>query len=235
MEYGRPPESFATRDSRVAWPSAANTGARACCLTTVRLPRLCDMFLYVLHLLSPAAVIHAECFEAAVPGNLVEAGLCEHQQGAARGFLKPEFDERGRLFRVICFRIDSIRMPGEGKEPFRLHFLHHGLPLDVLVTRMGNVSARNLPRHKWAIQFHSKPLAKLTVVRQRAPDPRNRCRQFDPLLNAVIRVKQPLGCILCWRRKKMQPRGSPCCRTLPTAEHTRVPAPLACGRTKVQN
>ena len=37
-------------------------------------------------------------------------------------FSPPEFDERGHLLRVIYFGIDSIRMPGEGKESFGLHF-----------------------------------------------------------------------------------------------------------------
>ena len=41
------------------------------------------MVLDVLHLLCPTAVIHAECFEAAVFGDLVEAGLREQKQCTA--------------------------------------------------------------------------------------------------------------------------------------------------------
>lgn len=81
------------------------------------------MVVDVLHLLCPTAVIHAECFDAAVAGNLVEAGLREQKQCSARGLLQPEFNERGRFFRVIYFGIYGIRVPGKGKEPFGLHFL----------------------------------------------------------------------------------------------------------------
>src|SRR6266478_6534115 len=80
---------------------------------------LCDIALNILHLLSPTSVILAECFEAAAAGDLVEAGLREQKQCTARGLLQPEFDERGRLV-LIYFGID---LPGEGKEPFGLHFL----------------------------------------------------------------------------------------------------------------
>src|SRR5258708_848981 len=119
IEQGRPAQSFATNDSRVSSPSAANTGARTNRWTAIRLRGLCDIVLDVLHLLCPATVIHAESLEAAIAGDLVEAGLCQQEQGAAGGLLQPEFDERGRLFRVIYFRIDAIRMPGEGKELFK--------------------------------------------------------------------------------------------------------------------
>jgi hypothetical protein len=67
------------------------------------------MALDVLQLLCPTAVIHAECFEAAVAGDFVESGLREQKQCAARGLLQPEFDERGRLLRIICLWIDGIK------------------------------------------------------------------------------------------------------------------------------
>src|SRR5271167_813848 len=160
------------------------------------LRRLWDMVFDVLHLFCPTAVIHAECFEATVAGDLVEAGLHEQKQRTLCGLLQPEFDERGRLFRVIYVGIDGIRMPGEGKEPFWLHFLHDGLPFDVLVARMGNLATRDLTRYEWAIQFHTKPLAELTVIRQCTPDPPRRGLEFNTLLNTVVHIKQPHGCIL---------------------------------------
>src|ERR1700733_7245378 len=128
------------------------------------------MTLDVLHLLSPAPVIHAECFNPAVAGDLVKAGLREQKQCAALGLLQPEFEERRRLLRVIDLGIDGIRMPGKGKKPFRLHFLYDGLPLEMLVAGIGNLAARHLARYERTIQLHAKPLAKLTVVRQGAPD-----------------------------------------------------------------
>ena len=66
-------------------------------------------------------------------------------------------------------------MPREGKEPFGLHLLHDGLPVDMLVSGMSNLTPRNLTPHEWAIELHRKPLAELTIVRQGAPDLRNRC------------------------------------------------------------
>ena len=154
------------------------------------------MLLDVLHLFCPTAVIHAECFEAAVAGDLVETGLRKQEQGAARGLLQPEFDERGCLLRVIYFGIDGIRVRGEGKESFGLHFLHEGLPFDVLVARIGNLATRDLTRYEWAIQFHTKPLAKLPVIRQRTSDARNWRLEFNALFNAVVHLKQPPSCIL---------------------------------------
>src|ERR1035438_1485034 len=163
---------------------------------------LCDMAFNVLHLLRPTAVIPAECFRAAVARDLVEAGLREQKQRAAGGLLQLEFDERGRLLRIVRFGIDGIRVPGEGKEPFRLHLLHDGLPYYMLVARVGYGAPRDLTRYEWAIEFHAKPPPKLTVVRQCAPHPRNRRRKFHALLDAVVHLKQPPGCILARRGRK---------------------------------
>src|SRR5215472_9260618 len=75
--------------------------------------------------------------------------------------------------------------PGKGKKPLGLHLLHDGLPFNVLVAGICHLATRDLPRDKWAIQFHSKPFAKFPVIRQGAPDPRNRRLEFNPFLNAV--------------------------------------------------
>src|SRR2546430_5355426 len=106
MERGCPRESLATSDSRVSSPKAAKTRAGAFRLTAMALGRLRDMALNILHLLRPAAVISPERFQAPMSGELVEAGLGEHQQSSLRGFLQPEFDEGGRLLRVIEVRFD---------------------------------------------------------------------------------------------------------------------------------
>src|ERR1700730_13985227 len=159
---------------------------------------LCDMSLNVLHLPCPPSVILAERLVAAGAVNLAEPGLRQQKQCTVTSLRQLEFDERGRLLRVIHFRIDGVRMPGEGEELFGLHFLHVGFPDDVLVPRMCNVATRDLPCHEWAIQFHSKPLAKLTIIRQRAPDPRNRRLECNALLNTIIHIEQPPGCILTW-------------------------------------
>jgi len=78
--------------------------------------------------------------------------------------------------------------PGEGEEPLGFHGLHDGLPLEMLVAGIGNLAARNLTRYKRTIQLHAKPLAELTIIRQRAPDPRNRRFEFDTLFDAVVHL-----------------------------------------------
>ena len=82
MERGWPLESLATRERRVSSPSAAKTGACVRRLMVVRLRILRDISLHIFQLCCPAAVIHAECFEAPVGGDFVEAGLSEKKQGA---------------------------------------------------------------------------------------------------------------------------------------------------------
>src|SRR6267378_7571402 len=93
-------------------------------------------------------------------------------------------------------------MPGEGKDPLGLHFLHDGLPFEVLVARIGDLATRNLTRQERAIQFHPKPLAKLTVIRQGTPDPRNWCLEFNALLNMVVHLNATSGLHLSVPRHK---------------------------------
>src|ERR1017187_407856 len=161
------------------------------CASDRRLPAvplwlLCDMTLNVLHLLSPTAVIHAPCLKFALAGDFVEAGLGKQQQCAACGFLESEFDKRGRLLRIVYFWVHGVRVPREGKQPLGFHCLYYGLPFEVLVTGIGNVAARDLTGHKWAIQFHTKPLAKLTIICQGTPDPRNRRFELDAFFNMIV-------------------------------------------------
>src|SRR5271169_3107822 len=137
MERASPPQSFSTRYSRVWSPSAANTGACARDLAVMLLRVLRDIAFDVLHLLGPATVIHAECFQASVAGDLVEAGFREHEQGTARDRLESEFDKRGRLVRVVLRGVYGVRVPGEREELFGLHFLYYSLPLEVFISCVG--------------------------------------------------------------------------------------------------
>src|SRR5580698_9614864 len=99
--------------------------------------------------------------------------------------------------------------PGERKEPLRLHFLHRGLPLDVLVAGISHLATGDLAGHKWSVHLHAKPLAKLAVIGQGAPDSRNRRLEFNALLNTVVHFRQPPGCILTRRTRDMQLSGCP--------------------------
>ena len=50
------------------------------------------------------------------------------------------------------------------------------------------MTTRHLTRYKWSIQFHAKPIAKLTIVRQRTPEPRERRFEFYALLDAILHL-----------------------------------------------
>src|SRR6266481_5683232 len=89
-------------------------------------------------------------------------------------------------------------VPSKAEEAFGLHFLHDGVPFEVLIARIRDLATRDLTRHERAIEFHAEPLAELTVIRQRAPDARNGGFEFDALLNTVVHLRQPPGCILAW-------------------------------------
>jgi hypothetical protein len=79
IELGRRPQSFATSDSRVGSPRAAKTSACVRRLPATLLWLVCDIVLDVRHLFCPAAVVSPERFKTAVTGELIEAGLGEHE------------------------------------------------------------------------------------------------------------------------------------------------------------
>src|SRR5438309_1954566 len=144
------------------------------------------MALDVLHLLSPAAVIHAERLGAAVGGHLVEAGLGEQQYRPGRGLLEPELDQRGCLLRVVHLRIDAVGVPGETEEGLGLDLLHDGLPADMLVAAVGDLALRELTGYERTLQLHVKPLAELAMVGERAPHARHRRLELDAFFDTII-------------------------------------------------
>src|SRR5437868_10166080 len=100
MESGPCADSRVTSASRMGSPSAVKTGA-----TRARsAPR--DMALDVLELRGPAVVVHAEGLGAARCGDAVEARLDHGELCAAFFLLELEFDQRGRLLRVVHLGID---------------------------------------------------------------------------------------------------------------------------------
>jgi hypothetical protein len=50
------------------------------------------------------------------------------------------------------------------------------------------MTARHPTCYKWSIQFHAKPIAKLTIIRQRTPEPRERRFEFCALLDAILHL-----------------------------------------------
>jgi hypothetical protein len=92
MEHRRPLQSLTIKDNRVGSPSAAKTGAGAWRLFASALRAERDIAFNVLHLLRPAALIHAECLGTSFSGNVLESGLYEPKQRAACGRFQPKFD-----------------------------------------------------------------------------------------------------------------------------------------------
>src|SRR5215831_17287241 len=98
IEQGCPPESFATKASRVSSPNAAKTGACVLPLAARLLRCFCNISLDVLHLFCPTALIPAEGFKTNVAWDIVETRLREQKQRASGGLLQPEFDKGGGVF-----------------------------------------------------------------------------------------------------------------------------------------
>jgi hypothetical protein len=69
------------------------------------------------------------------------------------------------------------------------------------------VAPRNLTGYKRAVEFHTKPLAKLPVVCESAPYPGDWRLECNPLFNSAFHNMQPLGCILSRGLIKTQPFG----------------------------
>jgi hypothetical protein len=91
-----------------------------------------------------------------------------------------------------------------------LHLLHHGLPSEVFISRIGHLAARDLAGHKRSIQLHAKPFAKLAVIRQGPPDARNGRLEFNTLLDSILitHITQPFGCILAELSKTRNRKGA---------------------------
>src|SRR5262245_17449312 len=187
IDRGKPPTNVPTSARRVASPSAAKTEARSSSSVKLDMPR------NALDLLAPARVIHAIGLEAALHGDGGKAGFGYHEQGASGVRLEPEFHQRGWLLGIIDRRIDGIGMPGEGEQALRLQPLHGHLPRHVLVTGVSDLAARPAPRLERLLELDAEPSAKLSMVRQRAPNARNRGLEFGALFDAIIHG-QPPGC-----------------------------------------
>src|SRR5262249_46804710 len=71
------------------------------------------------------------------------------------------------------------------------------LPFHVFVAGIGDLALRHPARLEGRVELDAKPLPELAMIRERAPDPCNRCLEFDALFDAIGHV-QPPGCFsLC--------------------------------------
>src|SRR3954462_5327772 len=105
MDCPLPLPTLASNDRRVSSPSAANTDARVLS-AAAPLRSLLDMTCDILHLLPPAALVHAERLVATMGRQLVEARFDHPHPRSARGLLQRELDQRGRLRGIVLLRID---------------------------------------------------------------------------------------------------------------------------------
>src|ERR1044072_3775480 len=152
----------------VSLPSAEKTEARA----RPAAPPLCvllDMLSDIFALNAPAPIVHAKCFIAALGRYFVKSGFHDSQPGSSRGLLQRELDQRGRLAGIVLVGIDGVGMPGEREQPLRLHALHDRFPVEMLVTRVGNVPARDLAWDEWAFKPDPEPSAELAMVGEGGP------------------------------------------------------------------
>src|SRR5215216_2740034 len=96
IETGPSADRRPSRLSRVASPSAANTGTASVSFRAVA-PRLRDIPREILDLPRPPLVVHAERLGPAGERDPIEAGLDDRDGGALLRVLEHEFDERGGL------------------------------------------------------------------------------------------------------------------------------------------
>ena len=125
--------------------------------------------------------------QAALRGNLVEAGFDHRQQRAvARRVLQRERHERRLFLRVVHGRIDGIRMPAVREQVRRFDALDDHIEIDVLVAGIGDLPAGALPgREVLALQVRAEPGAEFLGVRESAPDARARGIDDDGAFDAV--------------------------------------------------
>src|SRR5262249_40343291 len=201
IDCGSPALSRASTDSRVASPSAANTNARAFSALARAPPedalsrRLPDMLFDILHLHSPAGVVHAQCLVAAFCRDSVEARFDHAQQGPGRGLLQRKLDQCRLLAGIVVALVLRVGMPGEREQPLGLHLLDHRLPAILLMARIGDLPARDLAWHERPLQPHAEPATEFAMISQRPPDPGHRGLEFDGFFEAIGHM-QPPGCSL---------------------------------------
>jgi hypothetical protein len=116
----------------------------------------------ILHLLGPAAVVHAECLNASGGRNVFKPGLDYLQQSASRSLLQREFNHRRRLALLRDDFHDQEFIPG-----------------------IRDISLRRLSDNERILQIDLKPLPELFVIGQCPPDPLDRRVDFDLFLNFV--------------------------------------------------
>src|SRR5512134_44143 len=153
IEAGPPVQSRDTRRSRVASPSAANTGAE--CFSAVLAPaalrRLVDMLLDVPHLLVPAAAILTEGLRALVGRNMLEAALDDGQHRAFGSLLERACHQRRRLVGVVLARLHGAGNPAPREEPLRLHAVDHDVEPEMRVCGMPDRSRHARARRERAL------------------------------------------------------------------------------------
>src|SRR5580765_1668565 len=184
IESGPSVDRRRTRLSRVASPSAANTGAA----WRAAPPRLPDITRQLLGLASPSRLVHPERFSPSRAGEPVEAGLSDRHRGTTRRLFQPEFDQGGRLRRVIDLGIHRVGMPAVGEVALGFDPLDLHLQRDVLISRDGESAENGGACGERAVQLHTEPGAELVCFRDRSPDPGALGTYLETLLDPVGRL-----------------------------------------------
>src|SRR6266516_1925684 len=171
-----PPARRPSRRSRVASPSAANSGAALLLL---------DILREMLDLPGPPVVVHAERFGATGGRDAIEPGLDDRQFSAAVRFLERELDQRGGLGRVVQSGIDGVGVPAIGEVPLRFNALDQHFHRHKLVVRYGHPASNRLALGKRALEFDPEPGAELFRVRKGAPHAGAWGFEHDPFFDPI--------------------------------------------------
>src|ERR1043165_1440817 len=177
IDRGEPRPSFATRDIRVSSPSAAKMRASRRRAAASDLDGLAGIGLDVPELLLPAAGVHAERLGAAGCGDGVKARLGDLKQSSGSGLLEAELDKSAVFLGIVDGGIDRVRVPIEREVPFGVDLVHEYFHHDVLVARIGDLAAGELPGDKRRFEVDAEPLTKLLVVGQGLPDAGDRSEE----------------------------------------------------------
>src|SRR5450432_1723536 len=92
-------------------------------------------------------------------------------------------------------------MPGKGEEALGFHLLHDHFHCVLLVAGIGDPAPRGLTGNEGRFQVYLEPLREFTVVRQGAPDSRDRGLEFDLFFDSILFNRQRHGCMLKWSRR----------------------------------
>ena len=143
------------------------------------------MTLDVPQLVRPAGAVHTKRLVTPRRRQPIESGLDDGEGRSAGGLSERELDERHGLGRVIHVRVDGMRVPAIGEEPFRLDALDEHLDRQMVVVGDRDAAAHGGSGRELALELGAEPRPELFGRRECPPHLRARRFQKDRLLDAI--------------------------------------------------